>query len=38
LRRGTLTLHGWVYSIATGEIWAYDEQKDVFVSLVGSAT
>lgn len=38
LRRGTLTLHGWVYSIATGEICAYDEQKDVFVSLVGSAT
>jgi carbonic anhydrase len=37
LRRGTLTLHGWVYSIPTGDIWAYDENKDVFVSLVGSA-
>ncbi|TKB75287.1 MAG: carbonic anhydrase [Nitrospira sp.] len=33
LRRGTLALHGWVYSIPTGDIWAYDESKDVFVSL-----
>jgi carbonic anhydrase len=37
LRRGTLTLHGWVYSIPTGDIWAYDEDKDVFVSLADSA-
>lgn len=36
LRRGTLTLHGWVYSIPTGDIWAYDEDKDVFVSLADS--
>ncbi len=36
LRRGTLSLHGWVYSIHTGDIWAYDEDKDVFVSLVDS--
>lgn len=35
MRRGTLTLHGWVYSIPTGEIWVYDEQKGNFVSLVG---
>lgn len=33
LRRGVLTLHGWVYSISTGEIWAYDDQKELFVSL-----
>ena len=33
LRRRTLTLHGWVYSIRTGDIWAYDEDKDAFVSL-----
>ena len=37
LRRGTLTIHGWVYSIPTGEIWAYDHQKEGFVSLVGAA-
>ncbi|MEK7236865.1 MAG: carbonic anhydrase [Nitrospirota bacterium] len=37
LRRGTLTLHGWVYSIRTGDIWAYDEGKDVFVSLADPA-
>ena len=36
LRRGTLTLHGWVYSIPTGDIWAYDDDKDVFVSLADS--
>jgi carbonic anhydrase len=37
LRRGTLTLHGWVYSIPTGDIWVYDEGKGNFDSLVGSA-
>jgi carbonic anhydrase len=33
LRKGALELHGWVYSIATGEVWAYDFRKDQFVSL-----
>jgi carbonic anhydrase len=33
LRRGALELHGWVYSIATGEVWAYDFRKDRFVVL-----
>ncbi|MCX5724931.1 MAG: carbonic anhydrase [Nitrospirae bacterium] len=37
LRRKTLTLHGWVYSIPTGDIWAYDDDKDVFVSLAEPA-
>ncbi len=37
LRRGTLTLHGWVYSIPTGDIWAYDDDKDTFVSLAEPA-
>jgi carbonic anhydrase len=34
LRRNDLELHGWVYSIATGEVWAYDFSKDRFESLV----
>jgi len=38
LRRGALTIHGWVYSIPTGDIWAYDEEKGVFESLVDSVT
>ncbi len=33
LRRGMVTLHGWVYSIPTGDIWAYDDEKEVFISL-----
>jgi carbonic anhydrase len=34
LRRGALHLDGWVYSIPTGEVWAYDFRKDRFVSLL----
>lgn len=37
LRRRVLTLHGWVYSISTGDIWAYNDEKDVFESLSGPA-
>lgn len=33
LRRDAITLHGWVYSIPTGQVWTYDENKDQFVSL-----
>ena len=33
LRREAITLHGWVYSIPTGQVWAYDESRDQFVSL-----
>jgi carbonic anhydrase len=31
LRRGDLRLHGWVYSIGTGEVWVYDSKKKDFV-------
>jgi len=33
LRRGTVELHGWVYSIPTGQVWTFDESRDQFVSL-----
>ena len=32
LRKGDLRLHGWVYSIGTGEVWAYDSEKKYFVN------
>ncbi|WP_447965038.1 carbonic anhydrase [Nitrospira sp. Ecomares 2.1] len=31
LRRGNLRLHGWVYSIGTGEVWVYDWEKRSFI-------
>ena len=31
LRQGDLRLHGWVYSIGTGEVWVYDSEKKDFV-------
>ncbi len=37
LRKGSLKLHGWVYSIATGDIWMYDAKQEAFVSLTDSA-
>ncbi|MCP5142267.1 MAG: carbonic anhydrase [Gammaproteobacteria bacterium] len=33
LRRGALQLHGWVYSIAEGDVWVYDDTSDAFVLL-----
>jgi carbonic anhydrase len=33
LRSGAVTLHGWVYSIPTGQVWTFDERRDEFVSL-----
>jgi carbonic anhydrase len=33
LRQKTIILHGWVYSILTGQVWAYDERREDFVSL-----
>ena len=31
--RGDLHLHGWVYKIETGEVFAYDVEKAQFVKL-----
>ena len=31
LRKGDLRLHGWVYSIATGEVWIFDQNRNEFV-------
>ncbi len=33
LSRGALQLHGWVYKIDTGEVFAYDPQSGQFVPL-----
>lgn len=34
LRSKSLELHGWVYSIETGDVWTYDFSQDTFRSLV----
>ncbi len=33
LARGELNLHGWVYKIETGEVFAYDPEQEQFVPL-----
>jgi carbonic anhydrase len=33
---GQLFIHGWVYSIETSEILAYDAELDRFIPLDGS--
>jgi carbonic anhydrase len=33
LVRGDVRLHGWVYTIETGEVFAYDSEQGQFVSL-----
>jgi carbonic anhydrase len=33
LAEGKLKLHGWVYDIASGEVYAYDDQAEQFVPL-----
>jgi len=35
LARGKLKLHGWVYKIETGEVFAYDPDRGQYVSLAG---
>jgi carbonic anhydrase len=30
-------LHGWVYSISTGDVWVYDFTSQEFVSLYEKA-
>ncbi len=37
LRKGDLRLHGWVYSIGTGDVWAYDPEKNDFVNPAKTA-
>jgi len=36
LRKKKVDLHGWVYSISTGEVWVYDFDSEQFTSLLGS--
>jgi len=38
LRKGELELHGWVYSISTGDIWVYDFDREDFVLLTDKVT
>ena len=38
LRRGAVELHGWVYSIPTGQVWTFHEGRDQFVDLSGSVS
>ena len=33
LANGSLTLHGWVYDIKTGDVFAYDEDKQAFLPV-----
>jgi carbonic anhydrase len=33
LARGELQLHGWVYTLETGDVLAYDFRRERFVSL-----
>jgi carbonic anhydrase len=34
LRKGKVDLHGWVYSISTGDVWVYDFETEEFTSLL----
>ncbi|HSB43762.1 MAG TPA: carbonic anhydrase [Nitrospira sp.] len=34
LRKGKVDLHGWVYSISTGDVWVYDFESERFTSLL----
>lgn len=33
LRQGEVALHGWVYSISTGDVWVHDFKSEHFVPL-----
>lgn len=37
LRKKKVDLHGWVYSIATGDVWVYDFDSEQFISLLDDA-
>jgi carbonic anhydrase len=36
LRKGNVEIHGWVYSISTGDVWVYDFDSESFVLLTDS--
>jgi carbonic anhydrase len=38
LRQKKVDLHGWVYSIATGDVWVYDFVSEGFISLLDKAS
>ena len=38
LRQKKVDLHGWVYSISTGDVWVYDFASERFLSLLGKAS
>jgi carbonic anhydrase len=38
LRKGRVELHGWVYSISTGDVWVYDFDTGHFVPLTDKAS
>ena len=37
LRQKKVDLHGWVYSISTGDVWVYDFSSEQFISLLNDA-
>ena len=38
LRQKRVDLHGWVYSISTGDVWVYDFVSEKFISLLDNAS
>jgi carbonic anhydrase len=38
LRRKAVELHGWVYSIPTGQVWTFEESQERFVDLSASVS
>ena len=38
LRQKKVDLHGWVYSISTGDVWVYDFVSERFISLLDKAS
>jgi carbonic anhydrase len=38
LRQKKVVLHGWFYSISTGDVWVYDFMSERFISLLDKAS
>jgi len=38
LRQKRVDLHGWVYSISTGDVWVYDFASEKFISLLDKSS